>query len=78
MELMTGEEERPQKVTKEVFVVVERAPLTKPLWVRIGSAWENRDGSLRVILNALPLKGELVIREPRVFDDSRRSAHMPA
>lgn len=78
MEPMIGEEDRPQKTIKEVWVVVDRAPLTKPLWLRIGSAWENRDGSMRVLLNALPLKGELLIREPRAFDDSRRSAHMPA
>jgi hypothetical protein len=46
--------------------------------VRIGSAWENRDGSLRVLLNALPLKGELLIRDPRVFDENRRATAMPA
>ncbi len=78
MELMTGAEDKPQRVTKEVLVVVDRAPLTKPFFVRIGSAWENSDGSMKVVLNALPLKGELLIRNPRVFDEGRRTAQMPA
>ena len=78
MELMTGEEAKPQVVTKEVWVVVERAPLTKPLWLRVGSAWANRDGSMRVVLNALPLGGELLIREPRVFDERRRTGSLTA
>jgi len=59
------------KPIKEVFTVIDRTnerdeALSKPpLWIRLGSAFENRDGSWTVLLNALPLDGRLVIREPR-------------
>ena len=36
----------------------------KPFWNRIGTAFENRDGSFNVVLNSLPLDGKLHIREP--------------
>ena len=32
-------------------------------WVKAGSAWVNRDGSLNVYLDVLPLDGKLHIRE---------------
>ena len=35
-------------------------------WVRIGAAFPNRDGKgFNVVLDALPLDGRLVIREPK-------------
>ncbi len=33
------------------------------VWVRAGSAWVNRDGSMNVYLDVLPLDGKLHIRE---------------
>lgn len=33
------------------------------VWVRAGSAWLNRDGSINVYLDVLPLDGKLHIRE---------------
>lgn len=39
-------------------------------WIRIGAAFENKDGSLNVVLDALPLSGRLHIRDP---DESRQS-----
>jgi hypothetical protein len=33
------------------------------LWVKAGSAWVNRDGSLNVYLDVLPLDGRLHVRE---------------
>ncbi len=32
-------------------------------WVRAGSAWVNRDGSMNVYLDVLPLDGKLHVRE---------------
>lgn len=32
------------------------------VWVRAGSAWVNRDGSLNVYLDVLPLDGKLHLR----------------
>lgn len=65
-----GEVPKTQKVTKGVFVIVDR-PTQKSMWIRVGSAWENRDGSLRVLLNALPVGGELHIRDPKPLDEPR-------
>lgn len=44
-----------------VFTVVPWKSDSK--WIRIGSAWTNRDGSLNVYLDALPLDGKLHVRE---------------
>ena len=38
---------------------------TKKLWLKAGSAWVNRDGSINVYLDVLPLDGKLHIREAR-------------
>ena len=34
------------------------------VWVRAGSAWVNRDGSMNLYLDVLPLDGTLHVREP--------------
>ena len=36
----------------------------KDFWQRVGVAFINRDGSMNVMLNALPVNGRLHIREP--------------
>ena len=50
---------------KIVYAIVERGP--KRYWLRIGMAFVNRDGSMNVRLDAVPLTGQLHIR-----DDSGR------
>ncbi len=35
----------------------------KSVWVKAGSAWVNRDGSMNVYLDVLPLDGKLHVRE---------------
>ena len=52
---------------KVVYAIAERGP--KKHWLRIGMAFVNRDGSLNVRLDAVPLSGQLHIR-----DDAPRSA----
>lgn len=47
---------------KYVYTVVENGD-KKPIWVRVGVAFDNKDGSLNVRLNALPVNGKLHIRE---------------
>lgn len=44
-----------------VYTMVERGERT--FWCRIGTAFTNRDGSLNVNLDALPVNGRLHIRE---------------
>ena len=52
---------------KAVFTIVEGDKLEKPLFRRIGTGFVNRDASLNVFLDALPVSGKLHIRdvEPR-------------
>jgi hypothetical protein len=63
---------------KAVYTVVER-PNNRTQWVRIGTAFENRDGSLRVLLDALPVNGTLHIRdsEPKVEERTTDVPHSP-
>jgi hypothetical protein len=46
-----------------VFTIVESDNVSKPTFKRIGTAFVNRDGSLNVILDALPASGKLHIRK---------------
>jgi hypothetical protein len=39
---------------------------TKSRWSDIGVAFTNRDGSINVLLNALPLDGKIVLQQPKV------------
>ena len=51
----------PSSEWKVVYAIVERGP--KKHWLRIGLAFVNRDGSLNVRLDAVPLTGQLHIRD---------------
>lgn len=55
-----------------VYTVVKKSD-GKDLWLRIGSAFPNRDGSMSVLLDAVPTNGKLQIREyqPREHSTSR-------
>lgn len=50
------------KKMQAVYTVIPKAE-GRDLWLRIGSAFPNRDGSLTVYLDAMPLNGRLQIRE---------------
>jgi hypothetical protein len=52
-----------------VYTVVPK-PEGKDLWLRVGSAFPNRDGSLTVFLDAVPINGRLQIREYQPRDAS--------
>ena len=54
--------QQPKKVSKVVYTVVNR-PGAPSFWLRLGLAFVNRDGSLSVRLDALPVSGLLVIRD---------------
>jgi hypothetical protein len=47
--------------TKIAYVITEH--MGRTFWNRIGVAFENSDGSLNVKLDALPVNGELHIRD---------------
>ncbi len=52
-----------KKPTHSVYTVREGKADKKGFWVRVGSAWTNKDGSLSLELDALPTNGRLVVRE---------------
>jgi hypothetical protein len=63
-------------VMKEVWTIQERTGKqakegkeNKDIWTKIGSAFENKDGSMNVYLNALPMNGKLQIRERKEKDE---------
>lgn len=58
----------------KVYTIVEKPGSEKGIWLEVGVATENRDGSLRVKLDALPVNGTLHIREyePKNMERDRR------
>jgi len=48
-----------------VYTIVKRERDGRNFWVRIGTAFRNRDGSLSALLDAVPTNGTLHIREQR-------------
>jgi len=51
------------------YNVIDKPGLTNRIWMRVGMAWLNRDGSINVVLDALPLGGRIQLR---VDDRERR------
>jgi hypothetical protein len=62
--------EEQQKTMKAVYTVVDRGQ-GKSIWIRIGVGFTNRDGSLNLRLDALPVSGTLQVREWEPYE--RRS-----
>jgi hypothetical protein len=53
-----------KKIAKDVFTIVENKDDSKKnMWIKIGAAFVNKDGSTNVILNALPISGKCQIRD---------------
>src|SRR5262249_48937183 len=48
---------------KKLAVFSIRGDKGGSVWVRAGSAWINKDGSMNVLLDVLPLDGKLHVRE---------------
>ena len=66
----------PSPSWKSVYAVIERGP--KKHWLRVGMAFVNRDGSLNVRLDAMPLSGQLQIRDPpRSSEGGEPTAEFP-
>ena len=59
---------------KIAYTVVQRESDGREFWVRVGAAFVNRDGSLSVRLDAMPVNGKLQIRDYRPRD-SREPGH---
>lgn len=59
------------KTHKAVYTIVDRQRDGKKYWLRIGTAFENRDGSLNLYLDAVPTNGTLQVREAFSPDERR-------
>jgi hypothetical protein len=46
-----------------VYTIVDKPGGDRSFWTRVGAAWINRDQSINVQLDALPVNGKLQIRE---------------
>lgn len=57
-----GEGRRRSTAWLVVYTIVDRGNNRK-VWLRVGLAFVNRDGSLNVRLDAVPINGQLHIRE---------------
>ena len=51
-----------EKGLKLVYAVVQR-PHARTRWIRVGTGWANRDGSLNLLLDAIPVGGRLQVRD---------------
>ena len=52
------------------YNIIDKPGLRSRIWSRVGMAWLNRDGSINVVLDSLPLGGRIQLRE----DDRDRRA----
>jgi hypothetical protein len=61
----------------KIFTVVEKPNRQKGIWLEIGVAADNRDGSIGGKLDCLPINGTIQIREyePRKNDTFRRNGN---
>ncbi len=48
---------------KAVYTVIQGHELARPVFRRVGTAYVERDASLSIVLDALPLSGRLHVRE---------------
>ncbi len=60
-------------VPKDAFQISESKD-GKSYWTRIGMAFVNKDGSMNVYLDALPLDGKLQIRDRKRSAKNEREA----
>jgi hypothetical protein len=48
---------------KDVYVITDRGEQEKSSWSKVGVAFVNKDDSLNVILDAIPVSGKIHIRD---------------
>jgi hypothetical protein len=61
------EDQNTTKTMKVVWSIVERGQ-GKSFWTRVGVGFVNRDGSLTLRLDAIPISGTLQVREWEPYD----------
>jgi len=65
--------EQERKRVLKIYTIVKKPEAEKGIWLEIGVATENRDGSLSGKLDALPVNGAIHLREhsPRPAEGPR-------
>jgi len=68
----------PGKRPLAVYAIIERKDAAKPpIWLKVGAAFPNRDGSLTLLLDAFPTcSNRLQVREQRPFDEAKPTSHL--
>ena len=62
-----------------VYAIPESKDGEKPYWPKIGVAFTNRDGSITLLLDALPIgTNRLQVREQRTSSEGRSPGGAPA
>lgn len=62
---------------KDVYTIIEKGEGKKSYWCKVGSAWEAKDGSWQIVLDALPVNGRLNMRDPYEAPEDQRSGPSP-
>ena len=60
---------------KDVFTIADRPQGStegKDRWTKIGIGFVNRDNSINVVLDAIPLNGRLQIRDRKTFSKNQQ------
>jgi hypothetical protein len=70
-------DENGKKKVKTVYTVLDRGS-GKPYWMRVGSAYENKDGSINVKLDAMPSSFQFQIREWQAPREERAANGAPS
>lgn len=56
------------------FVIVDRGKRQDPFWLKVGAAFQHKDGKgLNIVLQALPPDGRLVLRDYEENSDPENS-----
>ncbi len=69
----TGAAAHPKGKVKVLYTIVDR-PGGKSWWTRIGAGFVNRDGSINIKLDAIPMSGDLQLRDWEPRENGDRSA----
>ncbi|MBU4484166.1 hypothetical protein KKA47_01965 [bacterium] len=61
---------------KDIYQIIERGEGQRPLWTRIGVAFVNKDSSLNLFLDSVPLNGKLHVRDrkPKTKENNYENA----
>jgi hypothetical protein len=58
-----------------VYAIIERKDGQKSIWVKVGAAFQNRDGSQTLLLDAFPIgTNKLQVRELREWEQRPQAA----